>query len=210
MKTLLVLNSSGRVTRSITRRLTARFAEAWRAKNQPGRVIERDLTANPPPMVNEAWIAAAFQTPPATPAPDVLQLSNTLISEIENAETIVIGAPIYNFGMPAQLKAYFDQIVRSGLTYAFDEAAESPYRPLLRNKPVFIIVSAGDGEIFPGGTLAHMNHLEPHLSTVLGFIGLTDLHFIRVGHEEFKDARFRRSLEAAEAAVAASAQSAPS
>ncbi len=201
MKTLLVIHSSGRVTRSITRSLSARFVGRWLERHQDGQVIERDLTANPPPVVDEAWIAAAFGDPAADPVPEVLRLSNSLIDEIVAADAILIGAPVYNFGVPAQLKAYIDQVVRHGRTYAFDASAPQPYQALLTDKPVIIITAAGDGDLFPGGPLAHWNHLEPHLATALGFIGLTDLQFIRAGYDEYQDDRTKRSLAKAESAV---------
>lgn len=192
MKNLLVIQSSGRITRSITRQLTNRFAENWKNQFPNGHVVHRDLTANPPPVVNEAWIAAAYGDPSA-PA-GALEPSDALIAEFEAADTIVIGAPVYNFGMPAQLKAYIDQIVRVGRTFAFDPTLDPPYQPLLRNRPLVIVTSAGDGGLFPGGPLAHMNHLEPHLVTAFGFIGLTDPTIIRAGYDEYQDDRTRRSL----------------
>lgn len=203
MKSLLVLHSSGRVTRSITRRLAQRFTTAWLAQNPGGRVNERDLGLNPPTTVNEPWIAAAFSDPAARTAAmqDALRLSDTLIGEILAADAIVIGAPIYNFGMPAQLKAYLDQIVRVGLTFAFQPGSAEPYRPLLPSRPVVVLESAGDGSLYPGAPLAHLNFLEPHLTTVLGYVGLTDVAFIRVGYEEFQDQRLQHSLAAAEQAV---------
>ncbi|MFQ3670548.1 MAG: NAD(P)H-dependent oxidoreductase [Verrucomicrobiia bacterium] len=201
MKTLLAIHSSGRVTRSITRRLTARFIQTWLGHNPDSRVVERDVTTEPPPVVNEAWITAAFAGLPAQETPEELRLSETLIQELFQADLIVIGAPIYNFGMPAQLKAYIDQVVRVGRTFAFEPGNPEPYRPLVPYKPVVVITSAGDGDIHPGGPLAHMNHLEPHLTTALEFIGLTDLHFIRAGYDEYQDDRSKRSLAGAEHAV---------
>jgi len=203
MKTLLVLNASGRITRSITRQLTNRFAESWRAANPDGRVLQRDLGLNPPPPVNEGWIAAAFTAPTerTATANETLRVSEALIEEIAVADLVLLGTPIYNFGMPAQLKAFFDQIVRVGRTFEFTSEAAEPYRPILSPKPVIVVVSAGTSAMHPGGALAHLNFLEPHLQTVLGFIGFTDVTFVRVGDEEQGGDGFKRSLAAAETSL---------
>ena len=200
---LLVINCSGRITRSITRRLTDRFVAVWRSQNPEGTVVQRDIGQNPPPPVNENWIAAEFANPAkhTSAMHDALRLSESLVEEIVAADCIVIGTPIYNFGMPAQLKAYFDQVIRVGRTFAFTADSSDPYRPLLVSKPVTVITAAGDGSMHPGGALAHLNFLEPHLTTVLGFIGLTDVTFVRVGYEEFQDDRLKRSLAAAETSI---------
>lgn len=198
-----MIDSSGRVTRSITRRLTARLATRWRELRPGGEILHRDLGLNPPPPVDEDWIAAAFGSASdrTATAREALALSDTLIAELVRADAIVLGVPMYNFGVPAQLKAYIDQVVRVGETFAFDADAPEPYRPMLPAKPVVVITSAGDGAIHPGGALAHQNFLEPHLQTVLGFIGLTDLTFVRVGYDEYQDQRLKHSLAAAETAV---------
>jgi FMN-dependent NADH-azoreductase len=203
MKTLLVVNSSGRVTRSITRHLSQRFTEAWLAANPNGRIINRDLLVTPPPFVNERWIAAAF-TPPENRTPDqssALEHSEVLLQELESADEIVIATPMYNFGMPAALKAYFDQIVRVGRTFDFLPGSENPYRPLLESRPVAVLVSVGDGSLLPARPLAHFNHLEPHLTTVLEFIGLREIRFVRVGDEEFGGEALRASIARAEAQI---------
>ncbi|WAS96553.1 FMN-dependent NADH-azoreductase [Nannocystis punicea] len=203
MHKLLVVDASGRVTRSVTRRLTRRFTEVWRAHEPGGTVLRRDVGLDPPPPVDEPWIAAAFADPAARSEAGraALRASDALIDELEAADAVVIGAPMYNFGMPAQLKAYFDQVIRVGRAFGFDAAAAEPYRPLLRARPVVVITSVGDGALNPGGALAHLNFLEPHLATCLGFIGLTDVTFVRIGFDEFQDGRFRASIAAAEAEV---------
>ncbi len=203
MKTLLVVNSSGRVTRSITRQLTDRFANGWKSRRSGTETISRDVGLNPPPPVNESWIAAAFEAPEKrTPAMrEALALSDVLINEIIAADTIVLGVPMYNFGMPAALKAYVDQVVRIGRAFDFDASAAEPYSPLLPSKPVVAILSAGDGALHIGGELAHLNFLEPHLQTILGFIGLTDVTFVRAGYDEYQDDRAKRSLASAQSAV---------
>lgn len=203
MNTLLVINSSGRVTRSITRHLATRFVNGWKARHPGAEIRTRDVGLHPPSPVNEQWIAAAFAADAErTPGMrETLALSDVLIDEIIAADAIVLGAPMYNFGMPAALKAYVDQVVRVGRTFAFDATANNPYRPLLVSKPLVAILSAGDGSLHTGGTLAHLNFLEPHLQTILGFIGLTDVHFIRAGYDEYQDDRAKRSLVAAQSAV---------
>lgn len=166
-------------------------------------MLDRDVGLDPPPVVNERWIAAAYSDPAthSSEQRDALAISNALIAEIESADVIVMGAPIYNFGMPAQLKAYFDQIVRVGRTFDYDPKRDDPYVPLLADKPVIVVVSAGDGAIHPGGPLEAMNHLEPHLQTVFSFIGIRSLEFVRVGYEEFGDERLHESIAQAEAAL---------
>ncbi|MGV3532237.1 MAG: FMN-dependent NADH-azoreductase [Chthoniobacteraceae bacterium] len=203
MKTLLVINSSARITRSITRHLTSRFADEWLLRHPDGRVVTRDVGTAPTPMIDESWIAAAF-TPPELRTVEMqaaLELSNSVIDEIVEADAIVLGVPMYNFRMPGHLKGYLDQVVRVGRAFAFDAAAPEPYTPLLQSKPVVVITSAGDGALQPGGPLAHLNFLDGHLETLLGFIGLTDLRFVRVGYDEYGDGRLKRSLAAAESAV---------
>jgi FMN-dependent NADH-azoreductase len=203
MQTLLVINSSGRSARSVTRHLTGRFATAWAARYPDGEIIARDVGVNPPGAINESWIAASFTDPgERTPAMrEALANSEALIDELFRATTVVIGAPMYNFGMPAQLKAYVDQIVRVGRTFAFNADQGEPYQPLIPSKPLVIIASTGASGYEPGGPLAHMNFLEPHLETVFRFIGLADVSFVRVGFEEFKDGRFKQAMAEAERAV---------
>ncbi len=204
MKRILVLHSSGRVDRSLTRRLAERFARIWTAQSADDRTIHvRDLTLEAPSPVTPAWIQAAFSAVPAAAGDTehALAWSDRAIDEIRSAERIVIGAPLYNFGMPSQLKAYFDQIIRVGRTFDYVAGEATSYRGLLPAIPVVVITSAGEGEMLPGGTMAHLNFLEPHLATLLAFIGLTDVTFVRVGYEEAKDSRFHRSLAAAEAHI---------
>lgn len=201
MKTLLVVNSSGRLTRSITRHLTARFAARWLDRHPGGRVVDREVGTVAPPVVSEAWIAAAYAPAEHGITAPPLAYSESVIAELETADAVVVGAPMYNFGMPAQLKAYFDQVVRIGRTFAFEPGTAEPYRGLLADRSLFVITSAGDGAIHPGGPLEGMNHLEPHLKTLLGFIGLHSARFIRAGYDEYQDDRAKRSLAKAEAEI---------
>jgi FMN-dependent NADH-azoreductase len=204
MQTLLVINSSARLTRSVTRQLTDRFTKAWLAHQPDGEVIQRDVGQNPVPAINEAWIASAYSDP-ARHTDDVRQAlasSDELVDEIFRATAIVIGAPMYNFGMPAQLKAWFDQIVRVGRTFDFNPATpENPYIPLVPSKPLILITSKGVTGYNPGEHSAHLNFLEPHLQTILGLIGLTNISDVRVASEESNDDYFRQSLATAQRTI---------
>jgi len=204
MKTLLQINSSARTERSHTRYLTNRFVSEWRCLRPEDLVVSREIGTEPPPPVSESWIAAAF-TPPQNRTPamrKILRLSDTLIDELVQADLIVLGAPMYNFGMPAQLKAYVDQVVRVGRTFAFDASNEKqPYRALLTGKRMLVITATGDAGYQSGGPLEYMNHLDPHIRTAFAFIGITDIEFIGVSYDEFPDGRFISSLATAEAAI---------
>lgn len=192
--------------------MVQRFVERWETTHPDGEVVHRDVGLDSPPAVSEPWIAAAYSEPDKHDATmrEAIAVSDDLIDELLAADAVVIGAPMYNFGMPAQLKAWIDQIVRVGRTFDIDPSRENPYVPLAGDRRVTVLVSAGDIELHPGGALASFNHLEPHLRTVLGFIGMTEVEFVRVGNEEFKDARHQESMNAAMAEIDAIAATVPS
>jgi FMN-dependent NADH-azoreductase len=213
MTTLLHLDSSARPGSSAnqqfgshTRRLTARFVASWRAAHPHDTVIYRDLGTAPPRPVTGDWIHAAFTRPdqrlPWMHA--VLQESDQLIDELYAADLIVAGVPMYNFNVPAQFKAYIDNIVRVGRTFGFDRGrAGAPYWPLLeQQRKSWVILSArGDYGYGAEQRIAHMNHVEPSIATALRYIGITDLHGAAVEFDEFGDARLQASIAAAESQV---------
>lgn len=212
MTCLLHLDASARPGRagthphgSLTRRLGRAFTEGWRATRPGDRVIYRDLGASPPGIIDGRWIQAAFASDQAPWMAGVLAESEVLIAELLAADVLVIGAPLYNFGMPAALKAWVDNVVRIGRTFDFDPGQpEAPYVPRLRDRRrEAVILSARGGHGFdPGGALAHMNHLEPALHTVLGFVGIDDVYAVAVEHQEDGGELLAASLATAEARVA--------
>ncbi len=193
---------------SVSRRLTQGFVRRWQA-GQPGvTVTHRDVGAHPPSFIDQRWIASAF-APAEKQQPwmaEVLHESDVLIDELIAADVVVIGAPLYNFGMPAALKAWVDQIVRMGRTVEYDEThPEAPFTALLSDRPrhAVILSSRGGAGFEPGGELAALNHLEPSLTTVLEFIGITRIHRIAVEHQEEGGERLAESVEHAEQQIAA-------
>lgn len=174
---------------SHSRNLTQRFVSQWLARRGQDSLTYRDIGQNPPSIINHDWIAASF-TPAEQREPwmrETLAESEQLVDELVAADVLVIGAPLYNFGMPAALKAWIDQIVRPGRTVEVDESNRlDPYVPMLADRPRHaVILSARGGIGFGvGGEMAHMNHLEPNLITALGFIGITRVHQIAIEGQE--------------------------
>lgn len=212
MTTLLQLDASARAGRSDlhahgshTRRLSARFVERWRAA-RTDQVLYRDIGKCPPAPVDGSWIRAAF-TPPAARAPWMQQRlaeSDALIDELQAADLIVAGVPMYNFGVPSGFKAWIDNIVRVGRTFGFDRAREGePYWPLLadRGRTLVLLGSRGDYGYDLDGRIAHMNHVEAAVRTAFGYIGITDVRVVAVEYDEFGGEHLARSLLQAEQAL---------
>lgn len=170
------------------------------------KVIYRDVGQNPPPPVTGRWIHAAF-THEAKREPwmhEELRLSDLLVEELLQADMIVAGVPMYNFGPPAQFKAYIDNIVRIGRTFGFDRSRNGdPYWPLLagEGKQLVILSSRGDYGYQPGGTLAGRNHVETSIQTAFAYIGIVDTQSVAVEYDEYADQRLADSIGKAEAAV---------
>lgn len=174
---------------SHSRNLTHRFVSQWQSRRAKDSVTYRDIGQNPPSFIDHDWIASAF-TPEDRQAPwmkDALAESDQLVDELIAADVLVIGTPLYNFGTPAALKAWIDQVVRLDRTVAVDETKlPDPYVPLLADQPRHAIILTARGGIGfgPGGEMAHMNHLEPNLVTALNFIGITRIHQIAIEGQE--------------------------
>lgn len=174
---------------SHSRSLTSHFVDQWLHRRPEDTVSYRDIGLNPPSYVTRDWIQSAFSTPEKQQPwmADTLAESDRLIDEVIAADVLVIGAPLYNFGMPANLKAWVDQVVRIGRTVDYDPSQpDEPFTPRLADRPRHaVILSARGGAGFgPGGKFSHMNHLEPGLTTVLEFIGINRIHCIAIENQE--------------------------
>jgi FMN-dependent NADH-azoreductase len=178
---LLRIDSSAR-RNSVSRQLTERFVETWKKENPAGEVVERDLAKTHLPQITDEWTLAAYSDPATlTPAQrDTLAVSEALIEELLAADTIVIGAPMYNLTVSAPLKAWIDQIVRIGRTFLY--GPNGPYG-VLKGKKVIVLTSRG-GAFRPGTPAAQYDHQEPYLRHILGFVGLTDVTFIHAENQK--------------------------
>nr|WP_298146380.1 NAD(P)H-dependent oxidoreductase [uncultured Pseudomonas sp.] len=174
---------------SHSRNLTQRFVSQWLARRAQDSLTYRDIGQNPPSFISHDWIASSF-TPEEQREPwmrETLAESEQLVDELIAADVLVLGTPLYNFGMPAALKAWIDQVVRPGRTVDIDESNPlDPYVPKLADRPRHAVILTARGGIGfgVGGEMAHMNHLEPNLITTLGFIGITQVHQIAIEGQE--------------------------
>ncbi|MCV6584749.1 MAG: NAD(P)H-dependent oxidoreductase [Marinibacterium sp.] len=165
--TVLHIDASARADGSVSRQLSAAVVDRLGA----GRVIRRDL-ANAIPQITETWVGANFTPADARDAlqRDTLALSDALVDELQQADTVVIGAPMYNFGIPASLKAWIDQIARAGLTFKYTDTGPVG---LLDGKRAIVVIATGG---VPVG--APVDFVSPYLRHVLGFVGITDVQII--------------------------------
>jgi FMN-dependent NADH-azoreductase len=212
MTTILHIDSSARFGESgkdrhgsHTRRLTRRFLDRWLAAAPDTRVISRDVAATPPTPVDGSWIEAAFTRPEARSKSMQYRLmeSDLLVEELERADLILIGAPMYNFGVPSTLKAWIDNVVRVGRTFGFDRSRQgAPYWPMLAPGKQLVVLSArGDGGYGAEGPLANSNLVEASIQVPLAYIGISDFHSVAVEWDEFADERVAASLASAEAEI---------
>jgi FMN-dependent NADH-azoreductase len=175
--------------------VAASYVAAWTAARPGSRVVERDLAKTPPTFVTEPWIEGAFgpadaRSPQAHAA---MAESDLVVNEVLAATEILIVAPIYNFGAPAVLKAWIDQLVRFGRTFTVNA---SGYAGLVPPRPVRVI-SASGSDFTPTGPYWSINFLEPQLRAALGFIGLADVTFVYVPNQSADEATASAAKDAA-------------
>jgi len=176
MANVLHINSSARTSGSLSRQLSSEFVAKWKAANPADTIVERDLAATPVPHLTEQMIGAYF-----TPAEQrnaeqafAIKTSDTLVAEVQAADIIVIGAAMYNFSITSTLKAWIDHIARAGVTFKYTETGPVG---LLTGKKVYVVTATGG--VYSEGPAAGYDFVAPYLRAVLGFVGLTDVSFIR-------------------------------
>ncbi len=172
MKTLLQVNSSLYSADGQSSRLADQFVSAWRAANPSGKVIVRDLARNPVLHLTAERFGAFLDRPEdRTPEQEaVVRESDALIEELQGADTIVLGLPLYNFTVPSTLKAYFDHIARAGVTFKYTATGSVG---LLTGKKAY--VTAARGGLYAGTA---SDTQTPYVRQFLGFLGIDDVEFV--------------------------------
>jgi FMN-dependent NADH-azoreductase len=195
MTNVLIIDSAATGAASISRKLTRDAAERLQRRDPTVRIVLRDIGSAPIPHLTEKTVPAIRAgLVDNEEAGAALALSEELVAELQDADLIVIGAPMYNFGMPSTLKAWFDHVLRARVTFRYTEAG--PEGLLKGKKAIVVETRAG---LYSEGPAAAMDSQEPHIRTLLGFMGIDDVTFVRAEKLAF-------GPEVADAAVAAAAE----
>ena len=176
MTKILHIQSSPNLQASASRELSSKFIAEYR-DNHPGTtVVERDLAVDFVPHLGTDLLGGMFAKPEThTPAQAAaLQLSDTLTAELLASDILVLGVPMYNFGLPSNLKAWIDHIVRAGKTFQY---VDGKPQGMVAGKKAYIFVASGG--IYSQGPMISYDFTEPYLKTLLSFLGITDITFVR-------------------------------
>ncbi len=167
--TLLHINASAQTEASRSRKMSQLIVDFYQP--QTSKIIERNLNRHIP-LIDEQWVGATF-TPVANRSPeqiDKLEFSTLLVAELQSADTIIIGTPVYNFTIPAKFKAWIDMICRVGLTFTYTDTGP---KGLLKNKKVIIAIASGGTEIG-----SKYDFASPYLKHIFGFVGISDVTIV--------------------------------
>jgi FMN-dependent NADH-azoreductase len=196
MATLLKVQASLFGEQGQSSQLADRFIEGWLADHPTGRVIVRDLSANPlPHLTAERFQAFTTKAADRTSAQQaIVNESDALIAELENADTIVLAIPMYNFSVPSTVRAYFDHVARSGVTFRYTENGPEG---LIKGKKTYVFLTRGG--VYPESA----DTQTPYLKQFLSFIGLDDLTFVHAEGLAMGEQSRERALTLAHARIAA-------
>ncbi|WP_154782123.1 MULTISPECIES: FMN-dependent NADH-azoreductase [unclassified Flavobacterium] len=198
MKKVLVINSSARTLRSHSRKLTEVFVNHWKTTHNNSHITFRDLGTENVPHINENWIAAAFkpETERTGEEKEALKISDIYISELHQADIIVLGTPMYNWSIPSVLKAYIDQVVRVNQTWKLNpENLKNPYIGLLENKTLFVLLSRGAEGYGKGEYNEHMNFQSDYLKTVFNIMGVHNIHVVAIDGTSFDPEILKQTIQ---------------
>ena len=199
---LLHIDSSALGQNSVSRQLTAQIVAKWKAGHPGTEVDYLDLAANPPSHLSADSLG--FRMPPGAQEPDETQrrenaVSEALVSQFLAADVVVLGAPMYNFAIPSQLKAWIDRVAQVGRTFKYTEKGP---QGLAGGKTV--IVASARGGIYStteGGRA--LEHQESYLQAIFGFFGVTDIRFVRAEGLAMGEAVKAKAIAAAELEIRA-------
>ena len=194
MTQILAIRSSASGDKSVTNQLVDAYLAAITAQDPGAKIVTRDLDADPVPHLTSATMAGVGRPAPETPDTAATRaLSDALVAELQGADTLVIGLPMYNFGMPSTLKSWFDHVLRAGVTFQY--TANGP-EGLVKGKRA-VIIAARAGAYADGA----VDHQIPHVKTLLGFMGITDVEVVLAEGLAFGEEAAGKAIAAAHTAL---------
>lgn len=199
MPHMLVIRSSANGARSVSNQLIDGFVAAVTAPDLA--VVDRDLDRHPVPHIRSETLAGIGRPAPETDAAvPTRALSDALIAELQAADLIVLGVPMYNFGMPSTLKSWFDHVLRAGVTFRY--TAAGPEGLLTGKRALIVATRAGH---YSNGDSAASDHQLSHVRTLLNFIGVTEIEVILAESLAFGEDAVAASVGAAREKLQAAA-----
>ncbi|WP_409525781.1 FMN-dependent NADH-azoreductase [Nitrincola sp. MINF-07-Sa-05] len=195
MKTLLHVKSSLFAGHGQSTQLADKFIAQWLESNPDGQVVTRDLVKDQLPHLDAELVAALMSDPAQRTEQQqaVVDLSDSLIDELKQADQVLIGVPMYNFGVPSQMKSWLDLLARSGVTFRYTETGPVG---LLQDKPVVLLATRG-GLYKESG----MDHQIPFLKQILGFVGFKSVEVVYAEGLNMGDGVKEQALTAAQEQV---------
>jgi FMN-dependent NADH-azoreductase len=197
MTQILALTSSSLGEASVSTKLVHKAVDVLKAKHAGAHVQWRDLSKHTPPHLDADAIGGLRGEPTTDAQKSARALSDALIAEMMKADILVIGAPMYNFGIPTQLKSWFDYVLRVGVTFRYTEKGPEG---LVNGKKAIVIETRGG--LYSEGPAAVMDAQEPHIRAMLGFIGIRDVTFIHAEKLARGPDSVAESIEAASKKIA--------
>lgn len=194
---LLHIDSSALGQNSVSRQLTAQIVAKWSVSHPGTGVDYLDLAATPPSHLSADSLG--FRMPPGAPEPSDTQrrenaVSEALVTQFLAADVLVVGAPLYNFAIPSQLKAWIDRVVQAGRTFKYTEKGPQG----LAGRKIVIVASTRGGVYSTSEGGRAMEHQESYLQTVFGFLGITDIRFVRAEGLAMGEGHRAKAIAAAE------------
>jgi FMN-dependent NADH-azoreductase len=177
MTNILLLNSSPRGEASVSGKVALELVAQLKAKYRVAKLVTRDLTIDAPPHLDNSFVTGGG-TPEdkrSTAQAAAIDLSDRLIGELKAADIVVIASPMFNFGPTTQLKAWFDYVLRAGVTFKYTEKGPEG---LMSGKKVYVVQARGG--VYSSGPAKAIDFQEPYLRHLLGFMGITDVNFVAV------------------------------
>lgn len=205
MTNFLRIDASSRINDSHSRKLGDYFVEQWLALHPTSHIVKRDLITQPIEQIKQTTIAGFY-----TPAEELTlklksatALSDQLIQELQTADALLITAPMYNFSVPAALKAWIDQVVRIGHTFSYDGRT---FGGLVNADRAYVICAYGAAGYVGSGAFASANFLAPYLQFLLNFLGVPEVHIVSLeattGDEQTVEAAITQAKRDIDALIA--------